>query len=48
VFDEKDMSAPRWRLHALSGNMKAHGSVSVKSNWRITFMFDEGDFLLVD
>jgi proteic killer suppression protein len=46
--DEKDMRAPSWRLHALSGNMKAHCSVSVNGNWRITFMFAEGDVLLVD
>ncbi|MSQ66551.1 MAG: peptidase [Limnohabitans sp.] len=46
--DERDMNAPSWNLHLLSGNLKEHWSVSVNGNWRITFRFDEGDAELVD
>ena len=46
--DERDMNAPSWNLHSLSGNLKEHWSVIVSGNWRITFRFDEGDVELVD
>lgn len=43
-----DMSIPGWRLHALSGNLNGHWSVWVNGNWRMTFMFEDGDAVLVD
>ena len=46
--DERDMNAPSWNLHSLSGNLREHWSVSVNGNWRITFRFDAGDVELVD
>lgn len=46
--DERDMNAPSWQLHSLSGNLREHWSVSVSGNWRVTFRFDEGDVELVD
>ncbi|MDE1892685.1 MAG: type II toxin-antitoxin system RelE/ParE family toxin [Betaproteobacteria bacterium] len=46
--DERDINAPSWNLHLLSGNLKDYWLVTVSGNWRITFRFDEGDVELVD
>ncbi len=43
-----DMDFPGWDLHPLKGNLKDHWSISVNGNWRMTFMFDNGDAWLVD
>jgi len=43
-----DMNAPRWRLHALSGDLADHWSVWVNGNWRLTFRFTGEDAELVD
>ena len=38
-----DMRLPRYRLHALKGNLKGYWSVTVKANWRLIFRFEGGD-----
>ena len=43
-----DMNAPGWRLHALTGKLKGHWSVSVSGNWRLIFCFRGTDTELVD
>ena len=43
-----DMIAPGLRLHALSGDLKGHWSVTVQANWRMIFRFEAGDAYLVD
>jgi toxin HigB-1 len=43
-----DMNLPGWRLHALSGDLAGHCSVTVNANWRLTFCFENGDAVLVD
>jgi proteic killer suppression protein len=40
-----DMDYPGWRLHPLSDG---HWSVWVNGNWRMTFLFDGEDAVLVD
>ena len=37
------MEIPRYRLHALKGEMKGLWAVTVKANWRIVFRFDGTD-----
>ncbi len=44
----RDMSAPGWKLHPLAGELKGHWAVSVSGNWRLTFMFEGEDAVLVD
>jgi proteic killer suppression protein len=44
----KDMDAPGYRLHPLTGDMKGFWSVWVDQNWRVVFGFDGGDVILVD
>ena len=42
------MRLPRYRLHALKGNLKNHWSITVKANWRIIFRFENGNVYDVD
>jgi len=44
----RDMNLPGWRLHPLSGDLDGHWSVTVSGNWRLTFLFDDGDAILVN
>jgi len=43
------MNLPGWGLHPLKGReFKGHFSVWVSGNWRMTFMFEGTDAVLVD
>ena len=44
----KDMNVPGWGLHPLTGQMVGHYSITVNGNWRLTFMFEGEDAVLVD
>ena len=44
----EDMSAPGWRLHQLKGELEGHWAVDVSGNWRLTFVFEGEDAVLVD
>jgi len=44
----KAMDVPGWRLHPLKGEFTGHWSIWVNGNWRMTFMFDGEDAVLVD
>lgn len=46
--NSQGMNLPGWNLHPLKGELKGHFSVQVSGNWRMTFMFDDGDAVLVD
>lgn len=37
----EDLNIPSFRLHQLKGDMSNLWSVTVQSNWRITFEFDK-------
>jgi proteic killer suppression protein len=43
-----DMNVPGWGLHPLTGQLAGHYSVTVNGNWRLTFMFEGEDAVLVD
>ena len=43
-----DLAAPGNRLHELKGNQEGIWSVTVSSNWRITFRFTDGNAHDVD
>lgn len=43
-----DMDQPGWNLHPLKGDLAGHWSVKVSGNWRLIFVFDGEDALLVD
>lgn len=43
-----DMNMPGWGLHKLAGDLKGHWAVRVSGNWRLTFMFEGEDAVLVD
>lgn len=46
--DPSYMNMPGWALHPLTGNLAGHYSVTVNGNWRMTFMFEGEDAVLVD
>ena len=43
-----DMNLPGYRLHELKGKNAGTWSVTVSSNWRITFRFEDQNAFLVD
>lgn len=43
-----DLKVPTFRLHQLTGDLKGFWSITVRSNWRIIFRFDNGDVFDVD
>ena len=43
-----DMNIPGWRLHELQGALLGHFAVTVNGNWRMTFMFEAENAILVD
>ena len=44
----KDMDIPGWRLHELKGDRSGEWSVTVRANWRITFLFEDGEVYQVN
>ena len=46
--DASYMKMPGWDLDPLAAKLTGHYSVSVNSNWRMTFKFAGGDAVLVD
>jgi proteic killer suppression protein len=42
------MNAAGWGLHPLKGELAGHWAIWVNGNWRLTFMFEEEDVVLVD
>ena len=44
----QDMYIPILKLHELKGDRKGVWSVTVQTNWRITFRFSEGDVEIVN
>ena len=43
-----DMDAHGNNLHPLHGSLENHWSVWVSGNWRMTFVFEQTDVILVD
>jgi addiction module HigA family antidote len=46
TLDELDI--PGYRLHSLTGDRKGTWSIRVTGNWRVTFLFADGDVFDVD
>jgi proteic killer suppression protein len=44
----EDMDIPGFRLHPLKGELRGRWSISVNSNWRITFEFKDGNAYVLD
>lgn len=44
-----DLAAiPGWRLHELKGDQAGRWSITVNGNWRLTFIFEGTDVVLLD
>lgn len=46
--DLGDMKRPSFNFHALKGNMAGRFAVKVKTNWRVTFAWDETGPFAID
>ena len=46
----ENLNIPSFRLHSLQGDLRGLWSITVQSNWRVTFQFDEvtRDVYIVD
>ena len=44
----EDVDLPGYRLHPLTGGRKGTWSIRVTGNWRITFIFEDGNVFDVD
>ena len=44
----QDLGAPGWNLHRLHGDLEKHWSITVSDAWRLTFMFEGKDAVLLD
>ena len=44
----EDMDLPGYSLHPLKGQRKECWSITVNGNWRVTFIFDDGDAYIVN
>jgi len=43
-----DIDIPGYNLHALKGKRKDIWAINVSGNWRLTFMFTQGDVTLLN
>jgi toxin HigB-1 len=43
-----NMNAPGYAPHSLKGELEGHSAVRVSGNWRLTFMFEGEDTILID
>ena len=44
----EDLQRPSFRLHPLKGDLKDYWAVTVRSNWRIIFRFEDGNVFDID
>ena len=44
----EDMDIPSYKLHSLKGDRKGQWAVTVRANWRITFVIKDGEVCNVD
>jgi proteic killer suppression protein len=44
----RDMALPQYRFHPLKGDRRGIYAVTVRSNWRITFEWEQGAAVRVD
>ena len=44
----EDLDVPGWQLHPLTGKLAGHWAISVNGNWRLTFVFEDENAVLVD
>lgn len=44
----RDINRPGYELHGLKGELAGYWSVKVSANWRITFLFEDGNAFFVN
>lgn len=48
AIQAEDMNTPGMNFHELKGDLKGFYAVSVSGNWRVIFVFEGNDALLLD
>lgn len=48
AIEVKALNIPGWNLHKLSGDLQNFWSLKVNANWRLTFIFENGNVYVVD
>lgn len=48
AFSIEDLDIPGYRLHQLKGGREGIWSITVSSNWRVTFEFTDGNVYIVN
>jgi len=48
IIEIIDINKPGYMLHKLKGKLKEHWSVTVNGNYRVTFIFENGDAEILD
>ena len=48
AFTMDDLDLPGFNLHQLKGQREETWSIKVNGNWRVTFLFKEGDVYIVN
>lgn len=43
-----EMNFPGWKLNPLKGKLKDFWAITVNANWRMTFIFKDGNAYIVD
>ncbi|MBC7945918.1 MAG: type II toxin-antitoxin system RelE/ParE family toxin [Burkholderiales bacterium] len=46
--EPEELNVPGWFLHRLKGDRKNLWSLRVSGNWRLTFVFEDGDAEIVN
>jgi len=44
----QDLMRPSWRLHGLTGDLQGFLTITVQTNWRLVFRFEDGNVELLD
>ena len=44
----EQVNVPGWNLHPLHAGLAQHWTLTVNGNWRVTFLFENEDVVLVD
>ena len=44
----EDLDLPGYRLHPLKGERSGTWSIEISGNWRLTFVFDNGDVYILN
>lgn len=48
ALEIEDIDVPTYNLHALLGDRQGQHAITVRANWRLVFIFEDGDVIDLD